>query len=198
MDIDEIRREMKRKKKYKDNKKSISFKYNNLSKFLITVLLTLICLITLKINPNLKSQFYKYVYEDNIKFTYFKKVYNKYFGDILPESLNTTEPVFSENLSYESITKYEDGCSLKVSNNYLIPALDSGMVVYIGQKDNLNNTVIIQQINGVDVWYGNINTSSVKLYDYVEKGSLVGETKDDKLYLVFKKDGAILKYEDYI
>ena len=194
MDIEEIKREMKLKKKHKIKK---NIKYgNHLSCILITILLVLICLITFKIKPDLKDNFYKHVYEDNFKFIYFKKIYDKYFKEIVPNTM--TKNVFNEALNYESATKYEDGCSLKVAKNYLIPAIDSGMVVYIGDKDKLGNTIIVQGINGNDIWYGNVSSASVKLYDYIEKGSLIGETKDDKLYLVFKKDGKILNYEDYI
>ena len=70
------------------------------------------------------------------------------------------------------------------------------MVIFVGEKENYGNTVIIEQVNGVEVWYSNIK-SSVKIYDYIEKGSLIGEA-DGTLYLVFKKDGNILNYEDYI
>ena len=71
------------------------------------------------------------------------------------------------------------------------------MVVFIGNKDNYGNVVIIEQVNGIDMWYGNINNLSVKLYDYVKKGATIGEV-NDYLYLVYKKDGKYLNYEDYI
>ena len=38
----------------------------------------------------------------------------------------------------------------------------------------------------------------MKLYDYVEKGKLLGETKDNNLYLVYQKDGQYLDYKEYI
>ena len=34
--------------------------------------------------------------------------------------------------------------------------------------------------------------------DYVEKGKLLGEAQDEKLYLVFQKDGSYLNYKEYI
>ena len=40
------------------------------------------------------------------------------------------------------------------------------------------------------------NASSLKLYDYVEKGSFVGEAKDTNIYLVYKKDGKVLKHNE--
>ena len=48
------------------------------------------------------------------------------------------------------------------------------------------------------MWYGNIKTVNVKLYDYVEKGSMIGEVSDDTLYLVYAKDNKFLNYEDYL
>ena len=47
-------------------------------------------------------------------------------------------------------------------------------------------------------YYANINAMNLKLYDYIEKGTLLGETKDNKLYLVFSKNGEYLNYKDYI
>ena len=58
----------------------------------------------------------------------------------------------------------------------------------------------MQQVDGVDVWYSNINvnTENVKLYNYVEEGSLLGEAKGDYVYLVFQKEGKFLDYKEYI
>ena len=72
------------------------------------------------------------------------------------------------------------------------------MVIFVGEKENLGKTVIIEQVNGVEVWYSNLSSININIYDYVEKGSLIGEVSDQKLYLTFKKDGQILNYEDYI
>ena len=92
-----------------------------------------------------------------------------------------------------------DGFEL-VSGNLttIIPVLESGLVVFIGDKDNYKNSIIIQQVNGIDVWYSNINNSNLKLYDYVEKGTLIGETINNELFLVFKKDGKAIDYKKYI
>ena len=82
-----------------------------------------------------------------------------------------------------------------MGSNYAVPVLESGIVVYKGEKDNYGNTIIVQQINGIDMWYGNIIDSNVKLYDYVTKGSILGNC-NDYLYVVFKKDGNVLPYEE--
>ena len=92
---------------------------------------------------------------------------------------------------------YEDGVKLIVKSNYLVKAIDSGIVVFIGDKDKYGKTVIVQQVNGVDVFYGNVN-SSVNMYDYVEKGSLIGEVIDTNLFLAFQKEGNFVDYKEYI
>jgi stage IV sporulation protein FA len=80
----------------------------------------------------------------------------------------------------------------------MVPVLEDGIVVFMGEKEGYGNTVIVEQVNGVDVYYSNINSNNIKLYDYVEKGKLLGEVKDTKLYLVFQKDGKFLNYKKYL
>ncbi len=198
MNIDDVRRSIKNKRK---KTKKIKVPYQNIFlKISFTILLTLVCLITLKAKPNYQKKFYQIVYEEQLEFTKLKKIYQKYLGKFLPEQLNysNTKQVFEEKLAYEKKEKYQDGYKLTVSKSYLVPSLESGMVVFIGKKDNYNQVVIVQQIDGTDTWYGNIKNPSVKLYDYIEKGSLIGEVDKDSLYLVFKKDGKVIDGKNYL
>ena len=80
----------------------------------------------------------------------------------------------------------------------MVPCLNNGIVVYIGEKEEYGQTIIVEQANGIDVFYANITADGIKLYDYVEKGEYLGQTKSDKLYLIFQKNGRILNYQDYI
>ena len=189
------------KKKNKKTNKNRSSLYGFISKLLITIILTLITLILLKSNNKLKTFFYNKVYDNNISFATINKWYENHFGSSIPfKELveKDTKAVFNNKLEYSKKEKYLDGVKLSVDKNYLVPILESGMVVYIGKKEGYGNTVIVQQVNGVDVWYGNINNPNVKLYDYVEKGKLLGDVKNNNLYLVFKKDGKVLSYEKNI
>lgn len=189
------------KKKNKKANKNRSSLYGFISKLLITIILTLITLILLKSNNKLKTFFYNKVYDNNISFATINKWYENHFGSSIPfKELveKDTKAVFNNKLEYSKKEKYLDGVKLSVDKNYLVPILESGMVVYIGKKEGYGNTVIVQQVNGVDVWYGNINNPNVKLYDYVEKGKLLGDVKNNNLYLVFKKDGKVLSYEKNI
>lgn len=167
-------------------------------KLLIATFITLIILILSKSSAYLNRNIKKYLFEDNIDFSKYMNKYSKYFSEFIPfEKIVTTKPVFNEKLKYDSINKYMDGAVLSVNDRYLVPNIGSGLVVYIGEKENYGKVVIIQQVDGVDVWYGNLDSVAIDLYDYVELGSLVGETKDDKLYIVLEKEGKYLRYEEY-
>ena len=195
--MDELER-IKRKHRIK---KEVKKSDNYLNKIILTIILTLVLLISIKSSPSFKKKIYNYIYEDNISFSKINDYYKKYLGPFLPFDnilKDNTKSVFNEKLNYYNSSKYLDGVKLIVDNNYLVPSLKGGLVVYVGEKDKYGNTVIIQGSDGVDIWYCNITNVSVKLYDYVDGGSLIGNTIDDNLYLVFKKDGEVISYEDYI
>lgn len=171
-----------------------------ISKVLICLIMFILFLIGNKINTNFKSIIYENIYNDTFSFASLKSWYNNKFGDVFPlDNLLPRETlVFSEKLSYESSNVYKDGVALKVSSKYLVPLLNSGIVIYIGEKEGYGNTLIVQEESGINVWYSNINYSDVNMYDYIEKGNFVGEANGDVIYLVFQKDGKFLDYKNYI
>lgn len=170
-----------------------------LNKLLISIIIFLTALISVKKTPTLKPVLKDKIYEDSFKFITIKNFYEKYFGDFLSNKVSKeTTSVFNEKLSFQKINRYKDGVELIVNTNYLVPVIESGIVVYIGEKEDYGYTVIVEQVNGIDVSYSNINPIDIKIYDYVEKGTLLGETKNNNLYLVFQKNGAYLDYKKYI
>ncbi len=195
-----IKNKHRNKKTIKTEKQKFSYTYY-FSKLLITIILTLITLITLKQNEKWKKTFHKYVLEKNISFATIGKMYEDKFGAALPfkDILKSgTETVFEEKLTYKEASKYLEGARLTVNSNYLVPALETGMVVFVGEKEKYGNCIIIEDTEGKEVWYGNLNKINVKVYDFVEKGSYLGETNQNTLYLIFKKDGKVLDYTKYI
>ena len=171
-----------------------------LNKLLLSIIIFLIGMILVKAKPNLKPIIKTKMYEESFPFQKLKNTYEKYLGNILSveKIVKEEKAVFNETLSYDNLKKYKNGVELKVSDNYMIPIIESGVVVFIGEKENYGNTIIVEQIDGIDVFYGNIKNNNIKLYDYVEKGELLGEAKDNKMYLVFQKDGAYLDYKEHI
>lgn len=142
-----------------------------------------------------RSYIKKYLLETNFEFSKINTLYNKYIGKLTDE--NTEVVSGNQLLEYTSKEKYNDGVKLTVSENYNVNLLESGIVVYIGEKEGYGNTIIVQQSNGIDAWYGNVENVDVKIYDYIEKGTIIGNA-NKTLYLVFQKNGEILNYEDYI
>ncbi len=173
---------------------------NFISRVMITIILFLVALILVRDNKEFKKLVIDNIYNKSFKFTEAKKVYEKYFGKVLSVDKIVPEEgqVFNEKINYKKSNVYKDGVELEVQKEYLVPALESGIVVFMGEKEEYGTTVIIQQINGVDVWYANMDAKDIKMYDYVKKGTLIGQTKSKKLYLVFQKEGKYLSYKEYI
>ena len=187
----------------KNNNKEVKSKNtfrNLINKILILIILFLINLIAMKSSSEYKNLIYEKIYNNNFSFTKIKSFYNKYLGGVeaLDGIVTNTTSVFNETLTYNDKSIYHNGVKLDVSNSYLVPSIEDGLVVFIGEKENYGNVIIVQGIDGVDIWYGNMSNTGVKLYDYVEKGSLLGEVKDNYLYLVYSKEGKFLNYEEYL
>ena len=213
-EIEKLKADMKKKKQripnicsdYRKKElpvKNLLLRYvtNYALKVLLTIVITLILFISLKKNRDFKTQFYHHVYDTNFDFATVNQLYKKYVGSELPFQelfIQKDKDVFDEKLTYEDSHIYKDGVKLTVASSYLVPVQQSGIVVFIGEKEGYGNTVIIQQVDGIDLWYGNVDHLNIKLYDYVEKGSLLGEAKDETLYLVYKKEGKVLDYKTYL
>ena len=186
--------------KNKKNKSSKSFISKLIFRIFICAIIILVGLIFLKYDKNNKQIVYKYLSENNINFATINNWYQEHFGDIVPfQNLvkDNTQLVFNESLVYKDASVYKNGVKLNVDDNYLVPIIESGIVIFIGNKDDYGQTVIIEQVDGVDTWYGNIDNINVSLYDYVSKGEFLAEA-NKSFYMAFQKEGKYLKYQDYL
>lgn len=178
-----------------------------LSKIYFFIMKSLLCLciflglgIFCKLDSKNKELVYKKLYQEQIDFSRAKVFYDKYLGGVFPlEGLSSgTKAVFNEGLVYKNKLKYLDGVMLEVDYNYLVPTLESGIVIYIGKKDLYGNVVIVEGDNDIDIWYGNVCNEMVKIYDRVSKGDYLGEVCDNKLFIAYTKKNEFLNYEDYL
>ena len=168
------------------------------SKLLLSIIFLLVSIILINKNNNVKEFYQKNIYTNSWSFTKFNSLYNKYFGSLVKDyQVPDTSSVFNETLSYSHIEDYLNGSILSVSNNYMVPVIESGIIVYLGDKDALKNTCIVQGVDGVDIWYSNIDISKLTLMDYVNKGEFLSTTLSDKLYLTLERGNEYIKYEDY-
>lgn len=169
-------------KNKKDSKANNIFK-KILSKLFTIVIFTMIVITFSNTSPKFKSFIVDKVLNSTIDFSFVNKLSNK-VTNVFKTSNNTLPVVKEENNRKE---RYKDGIKYIVNKGASVNIKDSGIVTYIGNKDGYNNTVIIQQSNGYYAWYGNIK-EEVKLYDYIESGSKIGETLTNEYYYVLLKD----------
>ena len=171
------------------------------NKLLIVIILVISTLIWARLADGNRALLMHHLFDKHFQFASLNNTYTKYLGDVLPLKnigLVKDKTVFKEQLQYKEANKYLKGVKLTVADHYLIPVVKSGIVVFIGDKDDYGKTIIIQQTNGVDLWYGNIEQINVSMYDYVEEGMLLGEVNGKDLYLVFQKGGEFLNYKEFI
>ncbi len=182
------------KKEVNSNNRIIKF----INKTLMAIFLGLVLLIVMEYSPKFKSYMQNEILNKNISFGFFSKLYDKYFGEVLPSVNDNVVKVFNEKLSYKSKEKYQDGYKLIVDENYLIPVIESGVVVFVGEKEGYNQVVVVEGENGSTITYGNIKNTDVKLYEYVNKGKYLGEVNNNELYIIVLKNGEYLDIETYL
>ena len=166
--------------------------------FLFLVIIVLIALICFKFNGNLKIKVTNLLKVNNISFAKINKWYKNHLGSVLPFKKEEVKEVFNEKLEYSKLEDYKEGVRLTTKEKYLVPNLNDGIVIFIGKKDGLGNTIVIQSSNEVEYWYSNLDNITLNLYDYVNKGEYLGEVKNKTLYLSFYKKGEKLDYKEYL
>ena len=173
--------------------------YSFINRCLVTGILVVVLLILFKKDSSFKSTFHDKFLSTDFNFSYVNNLYQEYFGSPIPfgDFISRSESVFNEGIVYDGYEPYLDGVSLNVSTDYMVPVIKNGLVVFIGDKDSYGKTIIVKDSDGVDTWYSNLNSVSVKLYEYVNSGDIIGGCSE-KLYLVFKKDGNVLDFKKYI
>ena len=158
-------------------------------KLFTVVIFTMIIIII----SNKNDKFRKFLIDDVLNNTMdFSKMNNfvDNFTNVFKEE--ETSLVFNEVGNYE---EYKDGYKYFVKDNDNILMRDSGIITFIGEKDGYGNVVIVQQSNGYYAWYGNVS-EEIKLYDYVEKGEVLGKSLSDFYYYVLYKDDKPIKNEN--
>lgn len=169
-----------------------------INKTLMAIFLGLVFLIVMEYSPKFKNYMQNEVLNKNISFGFLGKLYNKYFGEVLPEANNNVVKVFNEKLTYKEKEKYNDGYKLTVTKDYLVPVIESGVVVFIGEKEEYGNVITVEGENGSTITYGNIKNTDIKLYEYVNSGKYLGEVDGELLYITILKDGEYLDIETYL
>ena len=192
-EIDEIIRKNKLKREqYVDRSahqethlpKNLKYMKGLISRSLIAVIFVLGSIIFTNISDRNKELYQKYVLEDSLEFTKINELYQQVFGNVdMTKRQEDTEVVFG-SLTYTNIEPFKNGVKLTVGMNEVVNVITSGIVVFIGEKDDLGNT--------------NITDTDIKVYDYVEAGSILGTSNSEDIYLTLCQDGEFMSYEEYL
>lgn len=180
---------------FKEKNNEAPRKSNNfITKILLSVIFVFISLIYIKNDDKNLEKYKNYVFTKTFSFAKANNLFDKVIDRNLVIDNNKTSMVFNDNIELSS-EKYKNGTKIKFDSNSIINSLESGIVVFIGEKDDLGNTIIIQGVDGYDIWYSNINNSNLTIYDYIEKDSIIGESEE--LIITISKDGKYIDYEEY-
>ena len=147
-------------------------------------------LILTKNNSQLKDKIENLVYEQSLPVMELRKQYDIFFSW---NKIKSVVPVSKEVISAKNEEKTDTGVKLTVEKNQAIQNLESGIVIMIDQ-----DKVIIEQIDGVTAIYNNIDCKNLKIYDYLEKGEIIGEAKKEEIMISFMKEGAYYDYKNYL
>ena len=167
-----------------------------ITKILLSIVFLMSSLIFIKLDDNNKLLYKKEVLTNSLSFTSINNWYEKYFGSVAPVVKNE-KLVFSDDMIVSEIKDYDTYELLSLKSSNAVSSITGGIVVYIGNKDNLGETIIVQGNDGFDIWYGNMENINVKLYDYIEGGSIIGSAINNKLKLSIRDNDKYIKYEEY-
>ena len=192
--MDNVEKVLKRHRRRLQKKENIS---KSFTKVLLSIIFILLSCIFFKLDDNNKQWFKENIFENSLLFTKINNIYEKYFGSIIPKT-GSISSVSSSPSFISSKEKYYDGYRISSNKSEPVNTIQSGLLVYLGEKEHFGKVAIIQGVDGVDIWYGGITDINYKMYDYIEKGIIIGNTEEDHYYLVLKKENNYLSYEEYI
>lgn len=181
-----------KRNKYSNNSNSLSI---ILTKLLLSIIFLMLSTILIKSNDNIKNFYKEEVFTNQVEFSKFNNIYNKYFGSILPSFTTKSEEVFNESNDTVVLEKYLNGTKIFISSG-TFNSLNSGIIVFLGEKEELGNTCIVEGVDGVNIWYSNINTDNLTLYDYLSKDTPINSLSDN-IVVTIDKNGTYLDYEEY-
>lgn len=159
-----------------------------LNKVCFSIIFVLVSLIFVEYGNN-RSLYKENVLNNNINFSKLRMYYDKYF-------IGKSDEVSNEDVMVGNEIEFEEVDGRYKYFEESVNVLQSGIVVYVGEKDGLGNTVVIQGVDGVDFWYSNLNNVSVSLYDYVKMEDSIGLSNEYYVISLYR-DGNLISYDEY-
>lgn len=160
---------------------------------LLSAVIVLCLAIVLKSNSPLgqevKSGLTK-IYNKEFQFAALQKWYEDRFGTpiaFLPQLNKKNNTIDKENYAVPASGKVlqnfkmdGQGVLIQTESNQKVTAIDKGIVLFVGKKDQLGETVIVQHADGSESWYGKLGSANVKEMDRVDNTKVIGTVTNDK------------------
>jgi stage IV sporulation protein FA len=135
-------------------------------------------------------QFVTGVFEKDFQFATVAKWYEDKFGmplsllpsseDVLNDEKSVTEAKgmgYAIPASGHVLTPFKTdgrGLMIETGEKSEVKVVKDGMVIFVGNRDDIGKTVIIDHPGGGQTWYGMLESVEVEYYDYVKTGTIVG------------------------
>lgn len=134
-------------------------------------------------------QFVKDSYQQEFNFAAISNWYENQFGRPLALIPRTNEVAMGDvesnpEIAYalpasgqirESFQQNGKGILVETEADAFVEAVRSGVVISIGNQENIGKTIGVKHYDGSESWYGMLEAVEVKLYDHIEAGSLLGK-----------------------
>lgn len=172
-------------------------------KILLSACLVLFSAIVFKNNTFQPLQFYVHeALNEEFQFAAASKWYEEKFGSPLTvfqqgsdqSGKEVEQAQFSLPASGKVLESFEDnGHGIMVeTNKTVVEAVNEGIVIEAGKKEETGLTVVLQHADGTESWYGNLEKVNVALYDFVQSKKEIGsikqnETEKGTYYFAIKK-----------
>ncbi|WAA11581.1 M23 family metallopeptidase [Fervidibacillus halotolerans] len=98
----------------------------------------------------------------------------------------------------ETFHSDHQGVTFQTEKNVQVTAVQEGIVIFAGIKEDTGKTVVIQHPDTTETWYGKLGDIFVRTYDSIQAGESIGivsssQTKDaGEFYFAVKKDDAFV------
>jgi len=89
-------------------------------------------------------------------------------------------PVSGNRTVTEHFSAKKKGITVEAAVNAEVKAIDSGLVIFVGNKASIGKTIVIQHKDGTESWYGRLENVDVKQYDNVKKDQKLGTVTDER------------------
>lgn len=96
------------------------------------------------------------------------------------------------------------GVTVETKSDTPVAAMDTGLVVYVGNKEETGYTIIIRHTNGLQSVYGWIEQGKVELNDWIKGGETIGTVSKNSskqagyLYFAVSKDNKFVNPADVV